>query len=171
MIRVIVHGQGGQGVKLLGEIFAHVLLELGKEVALTYDYDSNVRGGSVTAYLTFDSIKINNPIIEEADYLILLSSNELLKGKKTIIEESCGTSGCEACQKKAGEVITVPLNVLAEQKAGNKKFINMVVLGYLFNILGIDASKLDLRKFLPDKYVEENMKAIELGYLYEQKSE
>jgi Pyruvate/2-oxoacid:ferredoxin oxidoreductase gamma subunit len=168
MIKIIVHGEGGQGVKLLGETLASILLQLGKEVALTYEYDANVRSGSVTAYLTYDDHAITNPIIEEADYLIILTKNADLKGRMNIVEDcACETKNCEICKKHAGHNIRVPLNVLAETKTGSKKFVNMVTLGYLLKVLEIDIKHIDLKKVLPDRFVEENLKAIDVGYCYE----
>ena len=58
-----------------------------------------------------------------------------------------------------------------EKELGNKKLVNMVTLGYLLKILKIDIKKLDLKKALPEKLLEENLKAIQSGYAYEERSE
>lgn len=152
MIKIIIHGIGGQGVKLLGQTLAYIFAELGKEVTLTYEYDSNVRGGSITAYLKFSDEKILNPLIDEADYLITLTKNSDLKAETKI------------------DTIKVPLNMIAE-RLGNKKLINMVTLGYILKLLNIDLNNLNFKKALPEKLYQENLKAIEQGYVYEERSE
>ena len=163
MTKIIIHGIGGQGVKLLSKALAHIFCELGKQVTLTYEYDSNVRGGSVTAYLNYSDSKIVNPLIDEADYLIELTKNGKFKGKQRIVEESQADSDDET-------VIKVPLNMLAE-KLGNKKLVNMVTLGYILKFLNIGLKQLDLKKALPEKLLDENLKAIEQGYVFNERSE
>ena len=163
MVKIIIHGIGGQGVKLLGKTLAYIMSELDKEVTLTYEYDSNMRGGSITAYLTYSDEKIFNPLIDEADYLIILTGSHKFKGKKKIFDTS-------ACTEEDGCVIKVPLSSLAE-KLGNKKLINMVTLGYILKELKIEVKNLNLKKALPNKLFDENLKAIEQGYDFVERSE
>lgn len=163
MTKIIIHGIGGQGVKLLGKTLAYIMSELGKEVTLTYEYDSNVRGGSVTAYLTYSKEKIMNPIIDEADYLITLTTNTKFKGKKIIVEESTHEGEEET-------IIKVPLSALAEN-LGNKKLINMVTLGFILRELNINLKNLNFKQLLPNKLYDDNLKAIEQGYDYVERSE
>jgi len=159
-----VHGIGGQGVKLLSETLAYILSDIGKNLTLVYEYDSIMRGGSITAFLVYGEEEIINPMIDEADYLIVLSKTTQFKGKTKIIEQTIYGEGRETTE------IKIPLNSIAEE-LGNEKLVNMVTLGYLLKILKIDIKKLDLKKALPEKLLEENLKAIQSGYAYEERSE
>ncbi|MFQ5925317.1 MAG: 2-oxoacid:acceptor oxidoreductase family protein, partial [Dehalococcoidia bacterium] len=73
MGKVIISGEGGQGVRVISHSLATLLANLGYEVSLLYDYDSAVRGAMSVAHLTFDKEPIANPVIQEADILLKLS--------------------------------------------------------------------------------------------------
>jgi len=161
--QVLIHGEGGQGIKLLSQTLAYILSKLEKQVTLTYEYDSNVRGGQVTAYLKYDDKKIENPLIEEADFLILLTHSKGFKGKTTVVEQKF----------KEGEhntqVLFVPFETIARE-LGNLKFVNMVTLGYILKLINIDIEKLDIEHTLPEQLREENLNAIRQGYEFIERS-
>ena len=58
-----------------------------------------------------------------------------------------------------------------QRKLGNKKLVNMVTLGYIMKLVGIDLKLINLEKSLPKKLLQENLKAIEQGYVYEERSD
>ena len=73
MTKVIISGEGGQGVRVIGHTLATLLVNLDYEVSLLYDYDSSVRGAMSVAYLVFDDKPIDNPMVDDADILLKLS--------------------------------------------------------------------------------------------------
>ena len=73
MRKVVISGEGGQGVRVISHGLATLLANLGYEVSLLYDYDSAVRGAMSVAYLTWDKEPIDNPVIHDADILLKLS--------------------------------------------------------------------------------------------------
>jgi Pyruvate/2-oxoacid:ferredoxin oxidoreductase gamma subunit len=84
MRKVIVSGEGGQGVRVISHTLAILLSNLGYEVSLLYDYDSAVRGAMSVAYLVFDKMPIANPVVQEADILLKLSDKAgELRAEKT----------------------------------------------------------------------------------------
>ena len=87
MRKIIISGEGGQGVRVISHALATVLANLGYEVSLLYDYDSAVRGAMSVAYLVFNKEPIANPVIQEADILLKLSDKAGgLRAEKTVCE-------------------------------------------------------------------------------------
>jgi Pyruvate/2-oxoacid:ferredoxin oxidoreductase gamma subunit len=159
MKRIVFTGVGGQSVRVISHVLALALKELGYEVALLFDYDSSIRNQRITAYLTFDQKRIENPMIDQADILVRLhEKGDQLIAQKTI----CDTGLCTDEE--------VPFGTMGVEKFGQAIFGNMVALGRLFRLIDIDISHIELEKLLPKSYLKENMRAIQLGYdlnLYE----
>jgi len=159
MKRIVFTGVGGQSVRVISHILAMALKELGYEVALLFDYDSSIRNQRITAYLTYDKHPIQNPMIDEADILVRLhEKGDQLIAQKTI----CDTGLCTDEE--------VPFGMIGAEKFGQVIFGNMIALGRLFKLIGLEITHMELEKLLPKSYPKENLKAIQLGYdlnLYE----
>ncbi|MDP2952530.1 MAG: 2-oxoacid:acceptor oxidoreductase family protein, partial [Chloroflexota bacterium] len=153
MGKIVVSGEGGQGVRVITYTLATLLANLGYQVSLLYDYDSAVRGGMSVAYLSFDREPIVNPVVHEADILLLLSDKaEGLSAKKVV----CETGLCSDEE--------IPFSKLGVEKFGKDIFGNMIALGRLIALVGIKVSGEDLAKVLPAKFREENTSAVLYGY-------
>jgi len=151
--RIVLTGVGGQSVRVISHILATVLKELGYHVALLYDYDSSIRNQRITAYLTYDKHPIENPMIDEADILIRLHA----KGDQLVAQNTiCDTGLC------ADEEI--PFGMMGIEKFGKPIFGNMIALGRLFRLIGLDVHPLELEKVLPKSYLKENLQALQVGY-------
>jgi Pyruvate/2-oxoacid:ferredoxin oxidoreductase gamma subunit len=159
MKRIVFTGVGGQSVRVVSHVLAMALKELGYEVALLFDYDSSIRNQKITAYLTYDRMPIENPMIDEADILVRLHrKGDQLIAQKTI----CDTGLCTDEE--------VPFGMMGIEKFGKAIFGNMIALGRLFRLIDIDISRMELEKMLPRSYAKENVRAIQTGYdlnLYE----
>jgi len=144
---------------MISHVLALALKELGYQVALLYDYDSSIRNQKITAHLTYDQHPVDNPVIDEADILVRLHpKGEELIARKTV----CETGLCTDEE--------VPFGRMGIDKFGQAVFGNMIALGRLFRLIGIDISQIELEKLLPKSYVKENRGAIQIGYdlgLYE----
>ena len=153
MGKVIVSGEGGQGVRVISHTMAVLLSNLGYEVSLLYDYDSAVRGAMSVAYLIFDKEPIENPVILDADILLKLSDKAKgLHAQKTV----CETGLCTDEE--------IPFGKLAVQTFGKEIFGNMIALGHLIALIGLDVPDEELSRVLPLKYREENLSAVHFGY-------
>ena len=144
---------------MISHVLALALKELGYQVALLYDYDSSIRNQKITAHLTYDQHPVDNPVIDEADILVRLHpKGEELIARKTV----CETGLCTDEE--------VPFGRMGIDKFGQAVFGNMIALGRLFRLIGIDISQIELEKLLPKSYVKENRGALQIGYdlgLYE----
>lgn len=153
MGKVIISGEGGQGVRLISHTLATLLANLGYEVSLLYDYDSAVRGDMSVACLIFDKEPIANPVIQEADILLKLSDKaEGLRAEKTV----CQTGLCTDEE--------IPFGKLGIEKFGREIFGNMIALGRLMSLAGVEVPEEELAKVLPLKYREENLSAVLFGH-------
>jgi Pyruvate/2-oxoacid:ferredoxin oxidoreductase gamma subunit len=151
--KVIISGEGGQGVRVISHTLATLLVNLGYEVSLLYDYDSAVRGAMSVAYLTFAKEPIANPVIQEADILLKLSNKaDGFRTEKTV----CQTGLCTDEE--------IPFAKLGIEKFGREVFGNMIALGRLMALVGVEVSEEELAKVLPLKYREENINAVHFGY-------
>ena len=153
MGKIIISGEGGQGVRVISHTMATLLVDLGYEVTLLYDYDSSVRGAMSVAHLIFDKEPIDNPVIGEADVLLKLSDKAGgLRAEKTV----CETGLCTDEE--------IPFSKLGTERFGREIFGNMVALGRLMSLVGIEAPEEELAKVLPSKYREENISAVQFGH-------
>lgn len=152
-----ISGSGGQGVKLLAHVLGAIIAEMGKKVSINYDYDTAVWGGGITADLIYSDQEIGSPLIEKPQIKLQL---DYQKEDKILVKRTLVKSG-----KKT--IATLPLQKIAEEKLGTPRVLNMVVLGNLLKLLGINLEGIDLKKYLPPKFIEKNIEAIQYGYRIE----
>src|SRR4030066_1459916 len=92
-------------------------------------------------------------MVDDADVLIRLhQKGDQLVAQKTI----CDTGLCTDEE--------IPFGMMGIERFGQAIFGNMIALGRLFRLVGIDISHVALEKILPKSYAKENMKAIQIGY-------
>jgi len=158
-------GEAGQGVKLMSYTLASILSQLGNEVSLNLEYDSAVRGGTISADLTYSDDPIDNPIIDEADVLIKFTrTRDWFPARDLVIDESlCGTKSLEcSIQSKGGA--HYGFQDVAVTKFGSKIYINMIALGRILRYIGVNIMLLNIEDLLPPKFVEKNLAAIKYGF-------
>lgn len=169
MIKTIkLVGSGGQGIRLLGHVLGNVLTEIGYHVSLNFEFDTSVRGGSVSADLTYSDEKVENPIIEEIDILLILEGKSELakiKAKEVIVEKSICDVECVKCDLRC-EGKQIPFYDVANKKFGSPIYMNMIALGIILNHIGINPDKVNLKNGLPERFIEQNVAAIKYGYTY-----
>jgi len=169
MIKTIkLIGSGGQGIKLLGHVLGNVLSEIGYQVSLNFEFDTSVRGGTVSADLTYSDEKVENPIIEDIDILLVLEGKSELakrKAKTVIVEKSICNTECIKCDLRC-EGKQIPFYDVANKQFGSPIYMNMIALGIILKHIGINPEKVDLKNGLPARYIEQNVAAIKYGYTY-----
>jgi Pyruvate/2-oxoacid:ferredoxin oxidoreductase gamma subunit len=166
MKKIIVSGEGGQGVRVISITLAQLLKNLGYEVTLLYDYDAAVRGGLSLAHLVYGKEKIDNPVIDEADILLKLSDKaEELRAKTTVYQT--GISDVKGKALKFEDIPPtneeIPFSELGTEIFGKELFGYMIALGRLMVLADIKVSESEIIAVLPKKYKEENLSAINFG--------
>ncbi len=83
ILKILLAGEGGQGIQSIAEILAEAANEEGKEALYIPNFGVEQRGGISMAYLqiTESGNKIGAPKFELADILIALSSRAIAKTK------------------------------------------------------------------------------------------
>lgn len=164
--KIVISGEAGQGIKLIAHSLASILTKLGKEVALNLIYDAMVTGGNITAELIYSNRKIVSPFFKEADIAIQLSKtiNPSIHAKKMIIEESIGKMKFKKNSSQYMESDRVPFERISTEHFQTPVFVNMIALGKLLKLIGIEISQINFKEEFPARFLDENIKAVKYGY-------
>ena len=156
--KIILAGTGGYGIKFLGKVLAEFFMLKNYNVLLTYDYDAAMRGGEIIGYLIYGDEQINNPVIDEADVLLVLDKvKRKLVAKKLMAEKFlCDKGECVGCNFLHEEL-------LVKGFRGNGRNANMVAFGAVLQELGFDVSESELKEILPEKFFEKNLEDVKHG--------
>lgn len=185
---IMIVGVGGQGTLLASRILGDVFIGAGYDVKVSEVHGMSQRGGSVVTYVKYGE-KVYSPIIGkgEADLVLAFELLEayralpyLKKGGKMIVNDRkinpmpviTGAAeypaGIKEKLAKTADVTAVDAQRFAEE-AGNIKAVNVVLIGLLAKNTEIphDAWLETIKKTVPAKFLDVNIKAFELGYSVE----
>lgn len=187
---VLLCGVGGQGTVLASKLIAAAAMAEGNTVHSAETIGMAQRGGSVTSHIRIGE-EIGSPLIPfgQADIMIAFEPAEAvrnlgyLKPDGIVIVNTVpvrptteslhptGYDGVEMVEylKKKATCIAVNANELCAP-LGSSKFFNVAVLGVLAvsGRLDIDGEtvKKEIMKRVPERFVESNLKAFEIGGTY-----
>ena len=185
-INILIVGVGGQGTLLASKLMGKIFIDSGLDVKVSEVHGMSQRGGSVVTYVRAGE-KVYSPVIEKGEGDIMISFEALesarwlpyLKVGGTVIANTAqidpmpvimGNSQypekvLEQVSEKGVKVISADALSLAEQ-AGSAKAVNIVLLGIAAKALGLDheACLSAIRATVPQKTIEVNEKAFELGF-------
>jgi indolepyruvate ferredoxin oxidoreductase beta subunit len=194
-INFFLTGVGGQGTLLASNVLAQVGLRAGFDVKKAEVHGMAQRGGSVSSQIRWGK-KIHSPLIGkgEVDYLVAFEKLEALRyigrlrpggttlGGEMSIPPLSVSSGDdvypddEQVQRVIGavthDVRFIPSLRLAEE-AGNVRAHNVVVLGALSNFIeqvSLETWLEVVSERVPQKYVEVNRRAFQMGREVEEHS-
>ncbi len=182
---VIFAGVGGQGVILASKVLMEVAREAGFDVKESEVHGMAQRGGSVECNVRIDD-RVYSPLIPKAgaDYVV---SFELLEAMRKIdylapegwlivnrlqVDPAPVKTGAMEYPDNIEEWISKNISNqrIVETKellreAGNKKALNIVMLGVLSNYLDFseEAWHQAIRNLVKEKFVDLNLKAFDLG--------
>jgi len=77
--RVIIAGEGGQGIMLLGKFLAEAAMEEGRNVTYLPAYGAEVRGGTANCMVIVSDTDIGSPLIQEADSIIIMNEPSFIR--------------------------------------------------------------------------------------------
>lgn len=183
---IMIVGVGGQGTLLASRLLGNALISCGYDVKVSEVHGMSQRGGSVVTYVRYGQ-KVYSPVIEKGEADIILSFEQLeaarwlpylKKGGKIIINTQTidpmpvitGVATypegiLDAIAQKGINMITADALSLAEQ-AGSSKAVNVALIGVLAKSSELDKQIwIDtIKSTVPEKFIELNLKAFELGY-------
>lgn len=178
---ILIVGVGGQGTLLASRVLGKYALKKGYDVKLSEVHGMAQRGGSVMTYVRIGE-KIASPIIDEgsADMILafeklealrymhyLKTEGEVLYSTQEIMPMPVVTGAAEYPQGIESKLRGTGIDALAlALESGNAKAANSVMLGALCKKLGYEKDTFEaaLLSSIPQKTVEMNKKAFELGY-------
>jgi indolepyruvate ferredoxin oxidoreductase beta subunit len=185
-VNILMVGVGGQGTILASELLSRVLLEAGYEVKKSEVHGMAQRGGRVVSHVRFGK-EVYSPLIVkgEAEFLVgfemaetLRSLDWLVPGARVLAENRAILSytsqvGQEPYPfdaldhiRKAGFKLDVVEGEALAIEAGEKKTANVVLMGLLARYLPVDRKVWEntIRKNMPEKFVDVNLRAFSLGW-------
>ncbi len=182
---ILLAGVGGQGILLASEIMSEVLMLAGYDVKKSEVHGMAQRGGSVTSHVRFGTKVFSSIIPEgEADILfgfeqletfrylpmvrqegqVLVNDLKILPPSVALGQEKYPTDipGKISARFPKTKVVNGMELALA---AGNARTVNTVLLGALSTLMEIEQSlwQKALENMVPDRFIEENRRAFELG--------
>ena len=178
---ILIVGVGGQGTLLASRVLGKYALDKGFDVKLSEVHGMAQRGGSVMTYVRIGE-KIASPIIDEgrADLILafeklealryahyLKEGGEILYSTQEIMPMPVVTGAAEYPQGIESLLHGTGVDALTlALQAGNAKATNSVMLGALCKKMGLDRQVFEgaLLASIPQKTIEMNKKAFELGY-------
>ena len=184
---ILITGVGGQGVILASDVICETAIGAGFDVKKTDTLGMAQRGGSVTSHIRIGE-KVWSPIIREGDVDLMLSfekleaarwGHTLHKGSVVIVNDYMQPpTSCSLGQEKypGHEEIAAALTRVTDQvyfvdanararELGNVRTLNIFMLGCfsVFAPISVVDWKQSITQRLPDRLVEINLKAFDLG--------
>ena len=185
---IMIVGVGGQGTLLASRILGAALISNGFDVKVPEVHGMSQRGGSVVTYVKYGS-KVNSPIVNEGEADLILAFEQLeaarwlqyLKKDGTliintqkidpmsvIIGNSIYPDGVLDAINKAGAKTTNLDALSLAVSAGSAKAVNVVLIGVMASHMDLnrDVWINAIKNTVPEKFLEMNLKAFDLGYNY-----
>lgn len=182
---IMIVGVGGQGSLLASRILGNAVMLKGYDVKVSEVHGMSQRGGSVVTYVKFGD-KVASPVICRGEADIIMSFEileaarwlEYLKTGGTVITNTQQinpmpviTGAAEYPENLAEKMRAAGVNVIAAdalsiaKEAGSEKAVNVALIGLMSHVLGFDRDTIvkAIEMSVPEKFLELNMKAFELG--------
>jgi len=177
-LEVIFAGFGGQGVMLMGQIFAYAGMYEDKNVTWFPAYGPEMRGGTANCSVVVSEAVVGSPVISEPDLLVVMNRPSLEKFESTVKPGGilCYNSSLIEVKPKRTDlqISAIPANEIATE-LGNSRVGNMVMLGAIFQqtkVVKLETVLKVLEKTFAGKkqnLIPVNQAALEAGMKFVQK--
>ncbi len=170
---LIIAGFGGQGVMSMGQLLTYAGMIENKHVAWIPSYGPEMRGGTANCAVTVSDREISSPVVTEPTSVIIMNQPSLDKFEPALKPGGLLIINSSLVSKKASRkdlrVVEVACNEIANEKLGNTRVANIIILGAyieLTKVVTIDSIIESLKKVLPERrhnLIPLNRQALELG--------
>jgi 2-oxoglutarate ferredoxin oxidoreductase subunit gamma len=133
--RVIMAGFGGQGMMLIGKVYAAAAMRQGREVTFFPSYGAEVRGGTAHCQVTVSDAPIYSPMVDAADTLIAMNGPSydkfrprLKPGGLLLLNTSMVDLDAPHGDRDDLTVLQAPTTEMANE-LGNVRVANTIMLG------------------------------------------
>ena len=157
-IRMVLAGEGGQGVQIIANILAESANAEGKEAIYIPNFGVEQRGGVSIAFVQIDDQRINSPKFPKADIVVALSNRavnrtrQYVDGRTTFIYDNSLVAAAEIGAKVMGiqAVEADPRSQRQTEAVDDSKKRDQVELpGEAANIIGIPANDIAKNELHP----------------------
>jgi 2-oxoglutarate ferredoxin oxidoreductase subunit gamma len=134
-------GFGGQGIMLIGNLFAYAAMEEGRQVTYMPTYGVEMRGGTANCTVVISDTIIGSPIIGHPMSAVVMNRPSLGRFGPTVVDEGLVVINSSLIPDTVGDrpdlnQVRVPANEIA-QRLGNDKMANMVILGAFLDLVKV----------------------------------
>lgn len=174
-------GASGQGINTVGEILGKALKRSGYYVFAYREYPSLIKGGHATYQIDFSDRPVNSSTLGVDLVLVLNRQHTIwhlpeLKPKGVILHDignpRINQEEAELINKKELSPVFIPAFELAREVGGNELTTNIVSLGLIWELLGLEQGLLEevVRETFADKpkFVDIDVDCVGQGYGYSQ---
>lgn len=179
--KIIISGEGGQGVQIISKLIVQVASRLGKSTCYMPQFGVEQRGGASLAYLQINAPhakKIIYPKFPSADIIAVMSNRAVETVESKIAENSVllfdSTNildeTLQTIRPKVTKFLSIPARDYANKNLSTK-VTNMIFLGAILNYLP-ELKIEDVKKALIEKLsgkeelLEMDQKALDWGFEY-----
>ena len=157
---ILISGFGGQGVVRMGQILGLCAIKQGHRVTMLKSHGTETRGGYVRAQLVIAPEYVDSPVVENADVFVASSAPAYKK-----FFEYCRGHVLYDPDVAPERHVAVPATALAKERFNNVLFANMIMLGALTRLAGLDyaAMKHAMLEVIP-RFHDQNLAAMDVGY-------
>lgn len=186
-LNILLVGVGGQGTILASNMLAEVALKSGMDVKMSEIHGMAQRGGSVVTHVKMGE-KVYSPLVEkgEADIVLAFEQLEALRWLEylkpagevivslqviepvpVILGKAAYPQGIVDVLRGKVEKVTAADAMAIAADCGNSKVSNVVMMGILAQKLAFPKESwlASLKDKVPEKFLSENLKAFEKGYI------
>ncbi|MCX7975176.1 MAG: 2-oxoacid:acceptor oxidoreductase subunit alpha [Candidatus Aminicenantes bacterium] len=179
-VSILIGGKAGDGVLFTGNILARLLKRYGWWAVTYRDFPSNIRGEG-TQYVIRASLEPIENCREGVDIFLAFDCEAIKKHAPRLNKGALllcdGADAAILPTSVSSEVVAIafPLRQPAKEKFGKELYKNMMAIGALSYLLGLEVNPLEdiVRELFFEKkgeaVVETNLKAVYLGYELGQK--
>jgi 2-oxoglutarate ferredoxin oxidoreductase subunit gamma len=140
--KTVFAGFGGQGVLMMGYVFAVTVMKDGMHVTYLPSYGAEVRGGTANCTVVVSDEEIASPVASSPDFAVVLNRPSMMKYQGLI--KSGGTMILNSSLvdteplRRDIDVVKVPANDIAAE-LGSDRTLNMIMLGAFVAKTGISS--------------------------------
>lgn len=175
--RIVLAGEGGQGVQTVAEILAEAAYGGGKQVIYIPNFGVEQRGGVSVAFVQISDEAIGSPKFDTADVVVALSDRAVHRtrqyvGTETTFIYDSGIGNIEvSIPTGAAKVLPIPAIGVAKKEL-NPRVFNIIIMGAVVcttGVISIDQAKEAIEEKLFYKFEKKpdlrdlNFKALERG--------
>lgn len=173
--RILIAGEGGQGIQTIAKILTAVSFSAGKKVTFLPNFGIEQRGGVSLAFIQVSDAAISFPKFQKADIVVCLAPRAVERTKSYFSPDTLFIFDNSLISERTVtnllvEKVAIPASHLAGEKLVPKVF-NLIILGALTQILGLSwkTAEREILAEFADKIKKEpqlkhfNLAAFEMG--------